>query len=181
MENRMRDRSGEAGFSIIESLIAAALLLIVVVGVLPLFTRSMLNNVRGNDSTRQSNGAIDTFERGKGSDFNSGYMTVPDGATEAVETTVMGIRHLPSGDAASTTWEPAAAIPAADVFARRVRTLRQYSFDDFQVDDSFDDPLPGDAEDRLVYYKVVEVRIEDPVNDPLNLRPRFTVRSVRSY
>ena len=58
-----RPRHSEAGFSLIEGLIAAALLLLVLVSILPLFTQSMLNNATGNDSSYISNAAVDGFER----------------------------------------------------------------------------------------------------------------------
>ena len=64
--------ASEAGFSVIEGLIAALLLLIVTLGILPLFSRAMNNNVKGNDSTRQSNAAIDAFESAVALPFNSG-------------------------------------------------------------------------------------------------------------
>ncbi len=47
----MRRSSRARGFSIVEVLIAAAILLIIAIGVLPLFTRSMVNNVSGGEST----------------------------------------------------------------------------------------------------------------------------------
>ncbi len=49
------------------------------------------------------------------------------------------------------------------------------------VDNTFTTPLSGDAEDRLVHMKVLDVRYEDPVGDPLNLLPHYTVRSVLAY
>ena len=40
------ERRPEAGFSLIEVLIASMLLLFIVIGVLPLFSRSMINNLQ---------------------------------------------------------------------------------------------------------------------------------------
>jgi type II secretory pathway pseudopilin PulG len=183
METRIDGREGEAGFSIIEGLIAAALLLIITVGVLPLFSRSMLNNVKGNDSTRQSNGAIDEFERSMSQPFLGGAMQVPDGATEAVEQTVIGLKHLPDNESTvSPTWEPVADVPAADVMLRRTRTLQQYSFDDYASDQVFTTPLPGESESRLVHIKVLDLVFEEPL-DPLNInwRTHYTVRAIQAY
>jgi hypothetical protein len=47
----------------LEGLIATALLLFVVLGVLPLFTQSMLNNVAGREATTTTNLATSTLER----------------------------------------------------------------------------------------------------------------------
>ena len=45
----------EAGFSLLEVLIAAVLMLVIAVGVLPLFTRAMTASLSGNDSSQASN------------------------------------------------------------------------------------------------------------------------------
>ena len=47
----------------LEGLIATALILFVVLGVLPLFTQSMLNNVAGREATTTTNLATSTLER----------------------------------------------------------------------------------------------------------------------
>jgi len=59
MGNPDHRRTGrrDAGFSIIEALIAAAILLIIALGLLPLFTRSISDNVSGNDATQATNGS----------------------------------------------------------------------------------------------------------------------------
>jgi Tfp pilus assembly protein PilV len=41
--------ASEAGFSLVEGMIAALILLFVILGVLPLVSQSMLNNLQGND------------------------------------------------------------------------------------------------------------------------------------
>ena len=55
-------RHGAAGFSIIEALIAAAILLIIALGLLPLFSRSINDNVSGNDATQATNGSRTQIE-----------------------------------------------------------------------------------------------------------------------
>jgi len=44
-----------AGFSFIEALIATGIMLIIAVGIIPLFASSVLNNTRGADSTTATN------------------------------------------------------------------------------------------------------------------------------
>ena len=44
-------RTRERGFSVVEALVAAAIILVIASGVLPMFTRAMVNNVAGNEST----------------------------------------------------------------------------------------------------------------------------------
>ena len=45
----------EAGFSLIEALIATGILLMIAIGIIPLFASSILNNTRGADSTTATN------------------------------------------------------------------------------------------------------------------------------
>ncbi len=54
-KRRLATRRGDAGFSMIESLIAAAILLIIALGLLPLFSRAINDNVSGNDASQATN------------------------------------------------------------------------------------------------------------------------------
>jgi len=187
MESNQR-REGEAGFSVIEGLIAAALLLIITVGVLPLFSRSILNNLKGNDSTRQSNGVVDEFERSTALPFNSGSMEIPGTATNVVETRVLALKPMPASpgrplEATWFRWElPADLGPDDSIVASRQRRLQHFSFDDFNPTSpaaSLDDPLAGDAEDRLVHLKVVDVELR---GFPQGLTDRpYRVRMIQAF
>ncbi len=54
MATQGRRRPSEAGFSLVEGLMAAALLLVVAVSVLPLFMRALESNIRGGRSSQVS-------------------------------------------------------------------------------------------------------------------------------
>ena len=178
-----RPASSEAGFSILEGLIAALLLLVVTLGILPLFSRAMNNNVKGNDSTRQSNGAIDAFETAVALPFNSGAMTIAAGTSVAVtETLALKKVATPTGgidQAISTRWELPADLGGDDVpVMNRVRTLQQYSFDDFADNQTFDRPLDADTEPRLVHFKVVDVSLQDATSASAQ---QYQVRIIQAY
>jgi hypothetical protein len=76
-------RHGAAGFSIIEALIAAAILLIIALGLLPLFTRSISDNVSGNDATQATNGSRTQVEELLNVPFNNDRLAIPAGATNS--------------------------------------------------------------------------------------------------
>ncbi len=180
----VQPRLREAGFSVIEGLIAALLLLIVTLGILPLFSRAMNNNVKGNDSTRQSNAAIDAFESAVALPFNSGDMTVAAGTTETVVTETLALKKVasPTGGedlALSMRWELPGSLVTGDVrVLDRQRTVRQHSFDDFADNQTFDFPLDGAAEPRLVHLKVVELALQDSTGaSPLAYR----LRTIQAY
>ena len=176
--------SREAGFSIIEGLIAALLLLVVTLGILPLFSRSMNNNVKGNDSTRQANGATDAFESAVALPFNSGAKAVPGGTSSLVVTDTIALKKIasPTGGSdltISNRWELPADLGTDDVqMMNRQRTLQQFSFDDYADNQTFDTALDGLVEDRLVHFKVVDVAIQDARG---GLAQPYRLRIVQTY
>lgn len=182
--SQVRPSSSAAGFSIIEGLIAALLLLVVTLGILPLFSRAMNNNIKGNDSTRQSNGATDAFETALALPFNTGDTTIPAGSTSVVVTDTLALKKIPSpsggvDQALSTRWELPADLGADDVpVMNRQRTLQQFSFWDFQDNLSFDTPLDGGAETNMVQFKVVDISLQDATGGSARA---YQLRIVRTY
>lgn len=179
-----RRSSSAAGFSVIEGLIAALLLLVVTLGILPLFSRAMNNNLKGNDSTRQANGATGAFESAVALPFNSGAMTVAAGTTQTVVVDTLALKKIaaPSGGAdqtLSTRWELPADLAAGDIqVMNRQRTLQQFSFDDYQDNQTFDTPLDGGVEPRLVHFKVVDISLQDATG--ASAQP-YQLRIVQAY
>ena len=177
-------RPGEAGFSVIEGLIAALLLLVVTLGILPLFSRAMSNNVKGNDSTRQSNAGIDAFETGLGLNFNSGGMAIAPGTTETVVTETLALKKIasPTGGpdvALSTRWELPADLGTYDVrVLDRRRTLRQFSLADYVDNQVFDTPLDGASEPKNQHFKVVDLELQDATGSSPQV---YRLRSIRAY
>jgi len=109
-------RDPEAGFSLVEGMIAALILLFVILGVLPLVSQSMLNNLQGNDSTQQAQAAVDGAEEFSSLPFNSQVYAVPAvaGTTSATFTDVFTLNSnrwidkaafdlAPDGDTAQYT------------------------------------------------------------------------------
>ncbi len=60
--DRRRSLPTAAGVTLIETLVAAALLLVVAVMLLPMFIQSTLNNVKGADSTEMTNFSVAAME-----------------------------------------------------------------------------------------------------------------------
>jgi len=180
----VRPPSREAGFSIIEGLIAALLLLIVTLGILPLFSRAMNNNVKGNDSTRQSNGAIEALETSVGLPFNSGDMNIPIGSTSVVVDDTLALKKIasPTGgldQAISSRWELPADLGTDDVrVMNRQQTLQQFAYSDFADDQTFNNALDGVTESRLVHFKVIDLTLQDATG--AGSRP-YQLRVVQAY
>lgn len=161
------DRPRQAGFSILEGLIAAFLLLIITLGILPLFNRAMRNNVQGNDASRQANAAVETFETTGKVPFNSAILAVPAGETSLVLDEVLALQKVssPTGgvdQVMANRWIPTASLGAHDEpRLSRQRTVQYFSLDDLADNQIFDSPLDGSVEPRLVHFKVVDVVVQD--------------------
>lgn len=167
----LHDRRADAGFSLIEVLIATALLLLIVIGTIPLFTRSMLNNVQGDEASRATNIAVDDFERLLSLPFDSLPMSLPAGSTTLTANDALLLN--------ANLWHDAATIPSGDK-ARflRTTTLQQFNISDLLDDGNFDNPLPGGWTPSQVHLKVVDVQVANP---RMNDAPAYAVRVIQAY
>jgi len=75
-----RLRTSESGFSLIEGLVAVALLMLIVIGVIPMFTQAMVSNAAGRHLTQVSNIATDGFETFLQMPLNNDLLVVPVGS-----------------------------------------------------------------------------------------------------
>lgn len=157
------DRSCQRGFSLVEALIAAGLMLIIVLGILPLFTNAIRSNATGRDYMEVNNLARSRAEELFQQPFNN----------LAVGTTQEFFSH------ASQAWKPGSktSMPAgevADYF--RTTVLRQYNIKDLGT------PLPANAQIESVHLKEIEVTIEtaNTSGGPLGPSKRTTVRLWKS-
>lgn len=143
---RMRaPRERSDGFSLIEVLIAALILMVILLGMVPLFTRSVTNNIQGFDYTEVSNYAKSRAEEFLQFPFNSPNLTVPVGS-ESLEVTEFFSRQthewvddLPDGE---------------DALFTRTTQVRQFGVNDVQ------NPLDGGASANRVHLKEITVTVE---------------------
>lgn len=163
------ERRPEAGFSLVEVLIASMLLLFIVIGVLPLFSRSMMNNIQGNDASNVTNAAVQGFESLFTLPFNNDFVSLPAGQTLLERRqfyTLEGnqwLDTLPSGQQAQY---------------ERVLRLRQYSFADVADDGTFDTPLDGGAEPGNIQFKAFEMEVS---NNRSVGAPPYRVRALQAF
>ena len=107
----------ERGFSVVEVLIAAAILLFILLGLLPIFTQSAVSNSSGNQYTQLTNAAKSEIERLADLPIDNTEVVVPTGNTELVTTTYYsGI---------SKTWVKTAALGSEVPVWNRKVTVRQ--------------------------------------------------------
>jgi len=75
---------GERGFSLVEVLVAAAILLFVLLALLPIFTQSIVNNTTGNQYSQMTNAAKTELERLSNLPLESPDLVLKPGDTDKV-------------------------------------------------------------------------------------------------
>jgi Tfp pilus assembly protein PilV len=172
---------GAAGFSIIEALIAAAILLIIALGLLPLFSRSISDNVSGNDATQATNGSRTQVEELLNVPFNNDRMVIPAGAANSEAKTSYTAGALDkTGDTDEGWW----ADPAGhgSVLWTRKSEVRQYSIsdlDDGSLEDS--EAKPGGTESTFVHFKEVTVVVDNPKKNLFGGGQGITLKVIKPF
>lgn len=174
-----RQAHGEQGFSLIEVLIASGILLVVALGVLPIFAQAIVNNRAGADYTQATNIAKSELERLYALPFSSPELQVTGEATERI---AYYSQH-------QKKWLAGAAPTADPPLWTRTTTIRQYGLGgvvDIDKDGAFDPPLPEGTAAAFVHVKEIEIRVESGRggSTPMGLLSggkRITLRTYKAY
>jgi prepilin-type N-terminal cleavage/methylation domain-containing protein len=177
----MRPRT-QAGFSLIEVLIASAIFLIIALGVLPLFAQAIRNNLSGRDATDVSNLGKSGVEELLKVPYEN--LTVPVGATWGctAEYRILG------GTSWTATTAPTPPTPcttdnvtvaSGDALWIRTIQVRQFSLEDLQKTGTAN-PLPGGAAAGLVHLKEIAVEVRNASANPLSSGKTLTLRMLRA-
>lgn len=165
----------QKGLSMIEALIAAALLLIIAVGILPLFSQAIVNNQSGSESSSVSNMARTQVEELFQLTFNDPQLT----PTSGTELTIQSYYSM-----ADRIWRPGAApVDGSDpALWERTAIVRQYNVN--SLDDQLLEPaeaLPAGAPPGQVHFKEIEVTANGTrTGGPLGPSRRIAVRMLKS-
>jgi hypothetical protein len=164
----------QRGLSLIEASIAAALLLVIAVGTIPMFAQALSNNVAGADSTAASNSARSQTEELFQLPFISPLLTLTAGS-ELVTEAYFSISQK--------KWLAGPVPPGStDALWTRTSTIRQYSVN--ALDDGTLDPaeaLDADADLGQVHLKEIEVGVLGTRSaGPLGPSRRVSVRMLKS-
>lgn len=174
--------TGAAGFSVVEALVAALLLMFIALGLIPLFARALRDNTAGADATQASNHGRARLEEYQQLPFNNQDLTLAPGALalDRDESWAQGSRD-DVGDPDEGWW---AGSPSGRglLLWHRATTVRQYGMND--LDDSrLDNPLPGGTQPAFIHLKEVEVRLESerPAQSPLGPGRQVTFRVLKPF
>lgn len=173
---RLRTRRSSGGFTLIETLVSAAILLIIAVGILPLFIRSIANNTLGGELSQKSNHAKTIMEELVQVPFDSPQIAVVAGSDRTTtDYFTLGTLGAAVGSDASHGWAPAGFAGATDtsrgsvVWERRTR-IRNFRIADFEsaseIDptagtlSSYTPPTPLPAGVNPTEIQLVEIQVD---------------------
>jgi prepilin-type N-terminal cleavage/methylation domain-containing protein len=174
----------QRGFSVIEVMIAAAIFLIVAIGILPLFTQAIRNNLAGRDGTDVSNLAKSRVEEMMQVPFAS--LQVPVGKQWACTAEYWSM--------AQKAWKPAPTMPTPCATANisglnsltndsalwvRTTQLRQFSLSDVQTSGTATPQIGGTAANQT-HLKEIVVEVRSTSQNPLGSGKVLTLRMLRS-
>jgi prepilin-type N-terminal cleavage/methylation domain-containing protein len=169
-------RRATRGFSLIEVLIAMLLLTVVVLGIIPLFSRSIANNNSGREASQASNHGRSRVEELASLPLDRVALRIPDGADDLTDSAVW-VRD-------DREWK--ASPDSGDlVLWNRTTTVRQFSvsdFYDFADDLRLQRPLPGGTDPTFVHLREVVVEVESARDGgPLFAGKELRMSSVRAF
>ena len=151
--DRSTEPTGDRGFSLLEVLVTSVMVLAIALSTVPMFTRALVNNTAGKDSTEVSNEARAHLERLLELPFASAELTVQAGTSRQTSEYFSLL---------TDTWHPF-PLPTASaaVLWTRVTTVRQYGLS--ALEDGAIDPaeaLASNVQPEAVHMKEVEVAVE---------------------
>ncbi len=170
----------DAGFSIVEALIAAAILLIIALGLLPLFTRSINDNVSGNDATQATNVGRSHIEDLLHLPINNEKLKVPDAGTvgELKESWTAGDLQK-TGDADERWWKDPVSADHGPVLWTRTTRVTLYDISDLE-DGVLNNPLNGSSStSATISFKQVQVVVENPKKNLLGNGQGITLQMIK--
>jgi hypothetical protein len=194
--DRTARRRREQGLSLVEVLIAALLLVIVALGLVPLITRAMASNVSGADSTTVSNHSKTGAEGLRQASFFWEELIVPNGQTAALRTYYWAQGDRDAIGDAGEGWTRMAVPPDPDtvlpppvdpalglIHWRRNQRVHYYHIDDLVGDGRFNDPLDGSTDPVFVHLKDFEVEVEgvEGASAVIGVRRRIAVRTLKAF
>lgn len=163
----------EVGFSMVETLIAAALIGVVAIGIIPLFTRAMIDNMAGADYTRVSN-----YAKSKEEDFTRVPYTLQAIQLPVGQTQLLTTEYMDPSTLQWVTVKPANPLTAWT----RNSTLTQYSMYDTDDDNTFNNPIAGGAsvDEVQVVQEQVQVQSISAVG-PMGGRRKTIIRYLKVF
>jgi type II secretory pathway pseudopilin PulG len=181
LRDNCRGRSqhrARGGFSMIEALIATAIIGGVAVGVIPLFTRAMSDNMAGSDYTRVSN-----YSRSEEEDFAREPLANYTNVIPAGQTQSQIVQYI---DPTSKQWVTVASLAAVpknpNIVWTRTVTYKMFNANDMDDDHLYNDPIISGS--SPTGFQMVEATVQVQAISaigPEGGRRSTTIRLLKSF
>ena len=166
-------RRPQEGMSLIEVMLASLLFLAISLGVVPLFTQSMISNSSGNDSTKAANFARARTEEMLHLPFNHQDLTIEAGSEK---------RSQEYWERSGETWHPFPIPAVGDAEWTRTTIIRQYNVEAMEDDAvQIAEALPVGTDPSLVHLKEIEVQVAQAGGLLTSSAKSIAVRTLRSH
>lgn len=182
----------ERGFTLIEALIAAAVLGVLAIGILPLFLQAMINNKLGSDSTVVTTFGKSDLETMAQEPFDAPAVIIQPGSTSAVVVDFYTQQSPAQVGGTSGQWTvtctgttatcAAATQPTGKglVLWQRTTTVEQFNVNDL----TFSTPMDGGTSPDFVQLKRIKVVVQRPPSGngrlPVSAGKSITLQILRS-
>jgi len=159
--------------SLIEVMLGSLLFLAISLGVIPMFTQSMVSNSSGNDSTKSANFARARTEELVHLPFNHLDLTIEAGFEKTTQ------EYYSKSD---EVWRPYPVPTDEAVEWVRQTTLRQYNVDALEDEVvQTAEALDAGADPSFVHLKEIEVRVQQLGGLLQSSAKAITLRTLRSH
>ncbi len=160
-----RALSRQSGVSLVEVLIASSMMMIVLLGILPLFLRSVTNNQEGMAATEVTNHSRSRVEEMFQLTFDHPNLTLAAGTALTVDESWSpgAIDH--AGDSEERWFPgPPSDHPTRPIHWWRTTTVRQFGVNDISDDPAdnrrFSTPLASNTDPIFVHFKEIQVTLQ---------------------
>lgn len=186
-EPRHEPRHAEAGFNLIEMLIGIALLFIIAIGIVPLFSRAAALNSFGRESTTVAGYGRTVQEQYAQLPFAAQQLTLNSG-TERVDNQFWVPLPVTSSDpndpvdAALGEWVDETTLAGRRAHWERELRVRQFSVNDLNDDGEFNTPLDATSDFNFVHLKEVQVEVAGMrEGGPLGKSRRVVITRMKAF
>ncbi|HEV7517976.1 MAG TPA: hypothetical protein VGR07_16880 [Thermoanaerobaculia bacterium] len=180
-ENLPAGAGAERGFTIIEGLVASAILLIVAIGIIPLFANSILNNSRGSDSTLATNFSKTNIENLQQMPFSNPLLNVPAGQVKLQADDWWKPGNLKINDP-SQGWQVGTPTTGTLNIWTRNTIVQQYGLDDILTNGAPTTPLDGSTQANFVQLKTITVNVQSSKpGGILGVGERISLQSIKAF
>lgn len=183
------ERSRQAGFNLIEMLIGMAMLFVIAISVVPLFSRSATLNNFGRESTVVAGYGRTVQEEYSQLPFTSPRLTLIAG--DKLETDEVWVPETVTSSDPGDPLDPAlgvwvvndgSAIAGRQPHWRRELRVRQFSINDLNDNNQLDDPLDATTDFNFVHLKEVQVEVEGMrQGGPLGRSRRIVISRLKAF